>query len=476
MQNDFIFQALLSNLLSAIATFVLLTTLPSTVVKERPISKVERSLQVQDNCCVCKTSEWALEETFTGNPTAPSQDLLPRYFDYVVTHRTHPAEHFTKMFPLYPADHSSSCAGPDPNVSPLPQHYVQTSHTSNGINPDTSFFVCKDHMMSSMGDVEGYSVTAFWPKQEFNFASGTGVLEFDVNLNLGHPRSWWEVLLMPRSELKVGAAKPWLPISETYPKDHILLDFDNNKRSIKVGTGLLPPEGWYAEESLWWNWQDMFPNDPALTDRRIRRKFRVEIAKNGITWGIETQDGTLDNWTVTIPAGLPFSQALVVFKTHAYTPNKDGNFNNFTFHWDNIRFNGPIVGKYVSYEASDVVYLQSNGNRAIGDSQTVYITLPSTIGPNPVLFGQIHNPIRGQVLLSINGGNNIQLSPYDYETNDCYSGGWSSFRYTLEPSKLILGGNNAFKWTVGPRPSCLEGWEWDGFSVKFLQIQADSTA
>ncbi len=38
---------------------------------------------------------WAFEETFGGDPPAPSQALLPRSFDYVVTHRTHPMERFT---------------------------------------------------------------------------------------------------------------------------------------------------------------------------------------------------------------------------------------------------------------------------------------------------------------------------------------------------------------------------------------------
>jgi hypothetical protein len=33
---------------------------------------------------------WAFEETFDGDPAAPSQALLPRSFGYAVTHRTHP--------------------------------------------------------------------------------------------------------------------------------------------------------------------------------------------------------------------------------------------------------------------------------------------------------------------------------------------------------------------------------------------------
>lgn len=51
-------------------------------------------------------------------------------------------------------------------------------------------FVCKNHMMTSMWDVERYSVPAAWAKQEFNFAQG-GTLEFQVNTNLGHTSRRW---------------------------------------------------------------------------------------------------------------------------------------------------------------------------------------------------------------------------------------------------------------------------------------------
>ena len=71
-----------------------------------------------------------------------------------------------------------------------------------------------------------------------------------------------------------------------------------------------------------------------------------------------------------VPGGLPFSQGLVVFKTHAYTPEKDGNVNAYTFHWDNIRFTGPVIGRYESFEANDVVYLQDNGDREIGEQES----------------------------------------------------------------------------------------------------------
>lgn len=421
--------------------------------------------------------EWALEETFDGDPAAPAQDIFPENFDFVVTHRTHVGNH-EPAFPEYLADHNESCAGPAPGTSN--QHLVQTSHLNSGAEPDESFFICKDHMMSSMGDVEGYSVTAFWPRQEFDFTDG-GVLEFDVNINDGHDRSWWEILIVPREQLKVGAAKDFLPIDETYPKERIVFDFSkDSSRSISVGTGDLAPLGWLVNESDWRHWRFQFPDDPALDDRRIRRKMRMTFENNKILWEIEKIDGTFDPFEVDIPEGLPFSQGLVVFKTHAYTPEKDYNFNLYTYHWDNIRFDGPVVGKYDNFESSDLVYLETNGHRDIGDQAETTIEL-SRIGEGQVtLFGQMHGAMNGQVLLSINGGSQQVVHPIDYQPaesgipENCGTDGWASFSLPVNSSDLVVG-TNTFTWTVGARPSCADSiWWWDGFSIKALEIQMDS--
>ena len=424
-------------------------------------------------------SPWALDETFDGDPPAPSQALLPRNFDYVVTHRTHPMEQFTREYRPFLADHDEACHGPDPHGDALPQREVHTVQTSNGAFPDGSFFICKDHMMSSMGEVDWYSLASFWPRQEFDFSDG-GTLEFDVNISLGHTiRHWWEVMIVPRDQLKVASGPVDSAIDETYPRDRIVFDFRGLVRRIKVGTGEIAPDGWIVDDRHfgpydWARWNDLHPDDPALTDRRIRRTMRIRLEADHIVWGIETADGSFDERRVEVPGGLPFDRGLVVFKTHAYTPEKDGNYDTYTFHWDDIRFDGPVVGRYDAHVADDVVYLQANGDRPIGDTETVTVTLPE-VGPNPVLFGQLHQPLRGQVLLSINGGPDIEVSPYEYDVDGCFSSDWKSFQLPLDPAWLAPG-PNTLQWTVGQRPDCAAGSSaWNGFSAKFLQVQMDAT-
>ncbi|MBX2849028.1 MAG: hypothetical protein KTR16_11955 [Acidiferrobacterales bacterium] len=427
-------------------------------------------------------TDWAFEESFDSNPPSPSQDLLPREFEYVATHRTHPKEHFTKVFDPFLADHDDDCTGPVPSIVPLPQHWVSTTQDSDSNIPDPSFFICRNHMMSSMGEVAAYSNTVFWPRQEFDFSEG-GILEFDVNINEGHTqRHWWEILIAPRDQIKFASAPRESAVDETYPRDRIVLDFRNNVRQVRVGKDQFAPDGWDVENRHFdqydfYRWRQNYPNDPALGDRRIRRTMRIEFTNNQIIWGIQTENGDFDNFVVDVPEGLPFNRGLVQFKTHAYTPAGSGNnFDIYTFHWDNIRFSGPQLAAYQTFAASEVVYLQSNGDRPIGDTKTVTIDLPNDFDRNPVLLGQLHGAIRGQPLLSINGGPDMAVNIDAYRVNDCVSDQWRdwiSFRLPLDASQLKPG-KNELQWKVGPRPSCaIDDFWWDGFSAKFIHIQID---
>jgi len=426
-------------------------------------------------------SPWVLEETFDGDPQAPSQALLPDDFDFSVTHRIHAAQQLEYVDDThqFTADHGIDCSGPAP-ISPGSQdtdsahrHDVSASHNGNAANPSQNFFVCKNHMMSAMGDISAYSVAAFWPRQEFDFSEG-GILEFDVNISNDHPRSWFEVMITPREQLKVGAAMDYFPISETYPDDRIVLLLGEGngqaQRKIAVGDGARPPAGWSVNETDWRVWHETYPADPANTDRRIRRKHRIWLTQDQIIWQIETADGSFDDFGVALPEGLPFDRGLVVFKTHAYTPEKENNTQRYTFHWDNIRFTGPDEGHYDVFESSDLIYLEANGDRTVGESSLTTIDLPYVAG-NPVLFGQVHSPVRGEVLLRINGGDPIAVNPPHYDDADCSSEHYKSFRLPLAAEQLQEG-SNSFEWIIGER-ECGGGYPWVGFSVKGLEVQMD---
>ena len=303
---------------------------------------------------------------------------------------------------------------------------------------------------------------AFWPRQEFDFSQG-GEVVFDVNIE-NRRRHWFEVQIMPADQLTVGAADEEFPIDETYPTERIVFDFFHNKRRIHVGNG----EGAAGEvariEEDVYTWALERPDDPANSDRRIRRtnKLSYDAARNEISWAMELADGSFDTLVLPLNERPSFTRGLVLFSTHSYTPGKDQNVDQFTFHWDNIGFTGPTVGRYEVYEAADGINLERNGDRPIGDTATNTINLPS-VPADPSLFGQLHYGLRGQVLLSINGAAPIAVEPHRWSagSGDCWTQGWSSFMVDLDPAQLRAG-ENTFEWTVGPRPDCADalpfGW------------------
>jgi hypothetical protein len=399
--------------------------------------------------------------------------VIPHKFEFVATHQTHPQspDGFDDRgsFGSYPADHGADCSAP-PNQHSIPR----TTHRSNAAAPDPSFYICTGHLMSSMGDVEGYSSTAFWPRQEFDFAAG-GVVEWSVNLSAPHARSWWEIQIMPRQQLQAAAVNHTLGADETYPAQRIVLTFtDDSTRVVQVGSGEPPPGGVLIEQDKWPGWAMSHEGDPALVDRRIRRHMRLELQRDRLAWGIEQADGAFDWLQADIPGGLPFTRGLVLFTTHAYTPTKDGNTELYTFHWGDIRFSGPTLPMYDVYGSPEVVTLSSAAGGSVGATASQVLTLPR-VERNPVLFGQVHSGMQGQVLVRINDGPQLEITPHSQsaKNSSCYFGTWRSFRVPLDARQLRVG-DNVVQWTVGPRPACASGqWWWDGFNVKGLQIQLD---
>ena len=81
-------------------------------------------------------------------------------------------------------DHDLNCGTPD------------TQRTIQRAKPSDSFYMCRDHMMTSIGDTSGYSTGWFTPKQTF---TGATQVSWDVNVTDLKARQWWEVAIVPAS-------------------------------------------------------------------------------------------------------------------------------------------------------------------------------------------------------------------------------------------------------------------------------------
>ena len=112
-------------------------------------------------------------ETFTGNVGLERFDLGAWHRDV----------DFLKS-KTWTGDHDLNCGSPD------------TQRTLNASNPANMFYMCRDHMMSSVGDVAATTIAYFSPKPTFN---NVRRVSWDVNVTELGARQWWEVSVVPAS-------------------------------------------------------------------------------------------------------------------------------------------------------------------------------------------------------------------------------------------------------------------------------------
>jgi hypothetical protein len=242
-------------------------------------------------------------ETFTGNTG------LNR-FDTGVYHR----DDFLVAQTTWAGDHDMNCGDPT------------TQRTIHRSNPSEAFYLCRDHLMTSIGDTSGYSIAWFAPKQTFSAANTTQV-SFDVNVTDLGARQWWEVSIVP-----VGA--PFLATIDWVANTAGIDTYD--PKSVVVGNGPYGNDGNIVTQGVsrkplgYGHVCGVGAADPQGCDSKaIRRTFTITDNRNG-TITFDYLGGRY-----TYPGQFPDSFR-VYFKDHNYTPDKDGVPAGHTWHWDNI--------------------------------------------------------------------------------------------------------------------------------------------
>jgi hypothetical protein len=212
-------------------------------------------------------------------------------------------------------DHDDRCGPPD-----------TTSRLILRDEPASSFYMCRDHLMTSVGDTSGYSIAWFTPDRTFDAGTHTTV-SFDVNITDLGARQWWEVSIIP-----VGS--PYLATVGWVAEVAHIDAYDD--ASVVVGSGPYGNDGNIVtdgeshdplgEEHVCGE----FPADPeACASKAIRRTFTITDNLDGtLTFGFLGDQ-------YTYPGHFP-EQFEVYFKDHNYTPDKDGAPIGHTWHWDNI--------------------------------------------------------------------------------------------------------------------------------------------
>ena len=245
----------------------------------------------------------AFAEFFTGNTGLSNFDTGVYHRDDVLVAQTQ-----------WTGDHDMNCGDPT------------TQRMIHRNAPAETFYLCRDHLMTSVGDTSGYSIAWFSPKQTFQGGSQTRV-SWEVSVTDLGARQWWEVSIVP-----VGS--PFLATVDWVANTAQIATYDS--RSVVVGTGPYGNDGNIVTEGIsrdplgFGHVCGSGAADPeACASKAIRRPFSITDNRNGtITFEYL---GSAYTYTGSFP-----SQFKVYFKDHNYTPDKDGVPVGHTWHWDSI--------------------------------------------------------------------------------------------------------------------------------------------
>ena len=248
-------------------------------------------------------------ETFTGNTGFER-------FDYGIYHRDEANLGAWPGAATWAGDHDANCGTPN------------TQRTIHRDRKNESFYMCRDHLMTSIGDTAGYSTGWFSPKQTFTNATQ---VSWDAGITDLGGRQWWEVSLMPASFNSGVPTCPhcsvtdWLSPSPSglpaYPAGSVVVGIGPD---VNVSTnGVNRNVAQHTSRCSF---------DPeGCASKAIRRPFSMTDNRNGT---ITVNYGGVR--TFTVPGSFPAGGFVVVFKDHNYTPDKDGAVAGYTWHWDNI--------------------------------------------------------------------------------------------------------------------------------------------
>jgi len=266
--------------------------------------------------------------TFDGAPSAPLSYSSGSFLDGwdVQVHSRDPDSWFA--LPAIDAQHGGDCSAP-------PATHPNTSY-------EGSVFQCKDHIMTAINGAEGvagYAEIVLTPGLLLDFSQG-GSVTWEMSTQRMSVRDWWDVTISPfdqslavplLSDLSQGVdlngtAMNAIHVGTDNGEGAPMLKLVSNGNVVCMNS---PCAGW----ALW----PANANIPASVNQAASRQpFKLTIANGRIRFErlASATAPALLFWDIA--ATPSFTQGVVQFGHHSYSPEKDSAGVPATRHWDNI--------------------------------------------------------------------------------------------------------------------------------------------
>jgi len=462
-----------NHLLALFGALFILIAIPATVFLSINAEQTTRNPQAA-------TTEF-LETWDVGVPTAPLLWTSDK-FDIVVDNvdgqlATDPTTHGPVE-----AAHGTDCGAPigrtpdTLNNHLIPTDMGEAQFHKNNIRGQI-FYQCNNHMMTVVKS--GYSVASFMPRYLLDWSAGPAVVEFDTNV-YSFGRLWWDTYIIPRDDALLnvelvdqGGA------GEQYPRRGVAFGMEAGKPTVHTIDN-------FSEIDLFRHWQmfkEAFPNDPANTDPRIRRKFRFEISRTSWKFEIQKQDGTFWTFTDNFVTPLSFTSGLVRVEHHAYNPTKDGiqgtPWSQYTYHWDNMRLN-PASLDHTAFEPGPhfIEHWGPDPNK-VSEPIKINVTVAAADIKNPRLVGLLTSELNNCDVdplntshwrqFRINGGpwQDVDFVKNVADTGKC-NRTWSTFKNSV----AVVPGENTIEFRLPVKPPQAT-WQRAMMKIRDVEIQID---
>lgn len=297
-------------------------------------------------------------ETFDGKPGAPEafSQLTQDRWDIQIHSRNQ--DTWEKMSAME-MHHPMNCGSPltDSATPPFGQQELQTHH-SDGAYED-AVFKCNDHVMTAVNGVgksinDSYALAVLTPNHLVDFSEKEATIRFNVTTYRTTQRDWIDIWITPWGDnLNLpfdtstvdlqGMPMNTVQIVMIPPNDNSKTGF---KPKIMVNGKDTGEFQMYTSDFNWYTaYEDYLPGKVGNPKRRDT--FEIKISKNHISICMpqDTSDDAPSQticWANKTIQTLPFTQGVVQFAHHSYTPNKDCNLYSplncgpDTWHWDDI--------------------------------------------------------------------------------------------------------------------------------------------
>jgi hypothetical protein len=256
--------------------------------------------------------------TFDGNPAAP----LP-----VTTGYTDAGDGATWDFQVHSRDQGSWYslppinAGHGPDCSAPPATHANTSY-------EGSVFQCRDHVMTAINGSAGYAAIYMTPNRLVDFSSGEAVVSWDMSTQSLSSRDWVDIWITPWGDNLTMPLEVDFPDLQGPPKNavHIAMGYHNGDPYFYL-------EGVYRDGSKVREISNQETLPASTQSATLRERFELRISQGHVKFSMPGRSIT---WVDDSIPTLNFSQGVVTWGHHSYTPEKDNAGVPNTWHWDNM--------------------------------------------------------------------------------------------------------------------------------------------